>query len=343
MKSFVIGALMIMTTVACEQLVMEPEPSSDKLAVFDEYMNVVATKFGMLEIKQVDAEALADSLRPFVSNSMSDSAFLSVLKVVVDRLQEGHTAVVKDDTTSVGYAYYMSAKPGFNLVTLYNHYSSAELNPDYRQIGSETYSEIVYHRLLQDTSIGYIRIPTFSMTVSNQEIESMLRDLAPTKGLIIDVRSNLGGFIDVAYRLASYFTSSTIVVGTNVMKTGPGSTDQVPNTISLSPTTSATRYTKPIYVLTDNITFSSASLFSNAMSAIPGVTTLGAKNGGGCGSVATGVLGNGWRWTMPTSHFIDHNGVSTHDGQVPEIDLPYNASDLEHDTYIDEAIRRLSP
>lgn len=343
MKFFLIGVLMIMATVACEQLVMEPEPSSDKLAVFDEYMNVVATKFGMLEIKQVNAKALADSLRPFVSNSMTDSAFLSVLQVVVDRLQEGHTSVVKDDTTSVGYAYYLNSKPGLNIVTLYTYYSSRELNPDYREIGSESYTQIVYHRLLQDTSIGYIRIPSFSITVSSQEIESMLRDLAPTKGLIIDVRSNLGGFIDVAYKLASYFASSTKVVGTNVLKTGPGSTDQVPSTISLSPSSSTVRYTKPVYVLTDNITFSSASLFSNAMSALPTVTTLGAKNGGGCGSVATGVLGNGWRWTMPTSHFIDHNGVSTHDGQVPEIELPYNVADREHDTYIDEAIRRLSP
>ena len=343
MTRLVLATFMALLVVGCEQAIMSPVPSSDNTAVFNEYMDVVATKYGMLAEKGVDARLLADSLRPFVTNDMSDSAFLSILQVVVDRLQEGHTSVVRDDSTGVYYTWYLTAQPGVNIGTVLTHYSSSDLNPDYTEIGVTGFFSISYHRLLQDTTIGYIRIPSFSIDVTNEEIESMLRDLSSTRGLIIDVRSNLGGFIDVAYRLASYFTATATVVGVDHMKTGPGAGEFVASTITLSPSSSTVRYTKPIYVLTDRITFSSGSLFSNAMSVQSHATTLGLKNGGGCGAITTGILGNGWRWTMPTSHFVDYKGISTHDGQIPEVEMPYNASDTEHDTYIDEALRRLSP
>ena len=67
-------------------------------------------------------------------------------------------------------------------------------------------------------------------------------------------------------------------------------------------------YTKPVMVLTNGLCYSATTTFIYQSNPLPHVKYIGSRTGGGSGSVAGGFLSNGWKYSLSTSEFIDHEG-----------------------------------
>jgi len=335
--------LFSISIISCENIFMEPKPGTDNLSIFNEYAELCITKFGLEEAKGIDLEALADSIRPFVTPNLSEQELFDLMSIFVDRMKEGHTSLSSIDYKYNKTYYWFNDYP---LAMDYNippkSYYGDVANPEVQIINPEdSYFDILYGFLPQDNEIGYISIITFDMTVSDSQLETMMAYLKDAKGLIIDVRNNFGGYMDLVGRLSSYFFDSELVIGTNYIKNGPGKDDFAESIMKISPSGSPYTYTKPVIVLQDRVAYSSASLFCIVMNAVDNATTMGQKFGGGTGEIMDGFLANGWQWTLSTSNFVDLNGMPTDLGIDPDIYQIINPSDTIIDAVIERAIVEL--
>ena len=135
-------------------------------------------------------------------------------------------------------------------------------------------------------NVGYLRlggapgIPGFwAMPDSKAAIDSAMGLLAHTDALIIDIRHNGGGDPDSLDYLMGYFFEKPTELTSIVMVQG-GKT-QILKQFSAGKV-AATRYLgKPLYVLTDDRTFSCAEQFAYDMKTLHRATLVGHTTGGG--------------------------------------------------------------
>ncbi len=345
MKSiFKISLLLIsFSFVSCEKLIQHPEPGTDNLSLFNEYSQLCIEKFGLEDVKGIDLAELADSIRPHVTSDLSEEELFDLMGLFVDRMQEGHTSLKSIDFDfNKSYYWFIGYPLGMNLGIVRANYYGVEANPDVQIIAPpEALYEILYGYLPQDKEIGYIHVLSFDLAISDAELETMMSYLKDAKGIIIDVRSNIGGYMELVARLASYFTESEVVMGTNYIKNGPGKEEFAASKMIIKPADSPYINTGPVVVLQDRVTFSSGSLFCVAMNAMENTTTMGIRFGGGTGEIMDGILANGWHWTLSTSNLVDTEGRPTDPGIEPDIPMLLNPEDTNTDAIIERAILEL--
>lgn len=343
MKSIIYALLFLLGFPSCEKIVMNPVPETDNLSLFNEYAKICIEKFGLQEVKEIDLVALADSIRPYITPNLSKEELFNYMGLFVARMQEGHTNLQSlDSKFNANYWYFTGYPLGLNYSIIEKYYYGEEANPEVQVIApDDSFFDLKYGFLTQNKDIGYIRITTFLMTVSDDELRNMMNYLKDAKGIIIDVRSNLGGYIEFAARLAAYFASEEVVFGTNYIKNGPGPNDFYPSLMRLSPPSGAEIFNKPVAVLHDRVTFSSGSLFALMMSALPNTTTIGIIYGGGTGEISDGFLSNGWKYQISTSNLVDLKGRPTDPGIEADIPMVINPEDSIKDAIIERAILEL--
>jgi len=336
-----LAALLLLNS--CEKIAMNPKPGENNVQIFDEYAKISIDKFGLQEVKGIDLASLADSIRPYITNELTEAELFDYMGILTARMQEGHTKLEDlEGEYYAGYYYYLGYQQAFDFFITENHYYGENANPNVQLISpAGSFFKIQYGFLPQDSEIGYIRINNFELDISDTQLDQMMSYLKDAKGLIIDVRGNLGGFINLASRLASYFTDKEVLYAKNYIKNGPGPNDFAVSEMKLIPANSQFRYMNDVIVLHDRITFSSGSLFSIMMYSLDHVTTIGQTFGGGTGEIIDGFLSNGWRYTMSTSNLLDSEGRPTDNGIEADIPMIINPADSTTDAIIERAILEL--
>ncbi len=210
------------------------------------------------------------------------------------------------------------------------------LGKDYRKAGGLLY------KILPQDSIGYIYYSSFSNSISEAYINNVLQHMKKCKGLIIDVRDNGGGMVTNVDLLASHFNDSKRLVGYYQRKTGPAH-DALsnPQEIYLSAGSGVTFTDKPIAVLTNRNVFSAANQFVEVMKALPNVTIIGDKTGGGTGMPTSDELPCGWMIRYSSAIYLDKDMNCTEWGIEPDIEvsLDMQKACLENIDTIIEAAR----
>lgn len=172
---------------------------------------------------------------------------------------------------------------------------------------AKLYVPAVKSKVIDNSSIGYLRLSTFSSTVSNQT-EDALKELHNKQitGLIIDLRLNAGGYLDSAEKVSNLFLDKGKVIYSLETKN---------NKKVVKDNTSANT-TYPIVVLIDENTASAAEILAAAMKESYGATLVGVKSYGKGkvqqvislidGSMAKYTTG---KWFTPNGENIDKVGL----------------------------------
>ena len=333
----------ILFFASCEKIAMHPKPGKNNLDIFNEYSKICIEKFGLSQVKGINLTTLADSIRPFITSDLSQEELFNNMGIITTRMKEGHTNLEAiEEEYFANYWYFLGYPPANNAIITSTYYYGEAANPNVQKIApSDSYFEVLYGFLPQDNEIGYIRITSFEMTISDAELEKMMVYLKDAKGIIIDIRGNFGGYINLGARLASYFTTKEIVFATNYIKNGPGTADFAGSKMKLTPSGSAYTYSKPVALLHDRVTFSTGSLFTIMLYSLDNTTTIGQIFGGGTGEIIDGFLSNGWRYNLSTSNFIDNQGRPTDNGIDADIPMIINPADTATDAIIERAILEL--
>ncbi len=258
---------------------------------------------------------------------MSRAQLFEVLCEMLSELRDGHVNL------------YSSADVGRNWSWKDNYPDNlnTEVRDEYLGTDYKIASGLKY-RILED-NIGYILYESFQYGLGEGNLDEVLYYLRLCNGLIIDVRSNSGGYLTYAERFSSRFTNEKILVGYDSHKTGPGHNDfSQPKPDYLKPS-EGIRWQKKAVVLTNRACFSSTNTFVRNMKECPLVTILGDKTGGGGGMPFTSEIPIGWfvRFSACPSYDARMNQIEF--GIEPDIFCSLDAKDVEkgYDTLIETA------
>ena len=186
-----------------------------------------------------------------------------------------------------------------------------------------------------DKRIGYIKVTNFASNTFNQ-FQTVLNELEENdiESLIIDIRDNLGGQLEVATQIASLFLTKDKVVyqlNTNgiiqpIYSTGPGS------------------FQKPITVLINGATASASEVLAIALQESADATVIGTTSYGKGTIQESYKLSTGatikftvQEWLSPNGNTVNEVGVKP-DIEVSETENSGETDTLETDTVLQTAI-----
>ena len=313
-------------------------PKDDPYANFDALADIIDTRYCFFAEKDIDWDKVCAENRKKVTPDMNQGDLFFLLADMLDTLRDGHVNLVSSFNTSYYKKWWSDYPQDFNERTLQQYYL---------KFGGMQTSGIQYVIFMPD-SIGYMRYPSFTATVSETGLDYVLSVLSKTRGLIIDVRDNGGGDLTNISTLVSRFIDSKRIGGYISHKTGPGHDDfSEPYAVEYEPCSpKRVSYTKPIAVLTNRSSFSSANDFVAVMKELPQVKIVGARTGGGGGLPFSSELPNGWGIRFSASPMTDARGVSIEDGISPSPGCEVHCSDEElaagRDAILNFAIRMLA-
>ena len=341
---YIILVSLLFTTISCEQAFMEEHPETDNKTIFNEYVKLVKEKYAMLAFKNVDINALETSIGATINGNTSEAELFDKLGVITQALRDGHSDLSYGENFK-GYDFIDGYPAGINIGILIANYIGKIVNPNINIIYKEDSTEeftVIYGFLPQDNDIAYIWIPSWDVTITDEQIETVFNSIKDAKGLIFDMRQNTGGDPSLATKFASYLMEgSAVYTGFERFKTGPGTSDFSDSQVYLQEADSNVKFLKPTAVLTDRYCYSASTTFAYSTNPLPNVTFIGQRTGGGSGSVADGFLANGWKWSLSTSEFIDHLGNHLDDGFDPDIPVALDLNDTTKDEVIERAILEL--
>ncbi|MBS9775354.1 S41 family peptidase [Candidatus Gracilibacteria bacterium] len=179
----------------------------------------------------------------------------------------------------------------------------------------------VEHKKL-DNNIGYIKINTFGEHTANDVVKSLV-ELKDTKGLIIDLRNNGGGYLESAGAILSNFIETGKVVVTTKVKGGVID-DQVKSA------NTGNKYTGKIVVLINENSASASEITAGALKEYDKAILVGKKSYGK-GSVqiphyfkdGSMVKFTVAKWFTPKDKNIDKEGIH------PDIEVDFTEEDFE--------------
>ena len=324
------AALLLWLPLACKKNALISEPSSSPTAVFNETWKVMDQRYSFFTLKQVDWQQQYQQYQSQVSDQMSDAELFTALSNMLQTVKDGHVSLVAGSDTSVYEGFYLPYPRNFNYFNIVDTY----LTENVIKIGP-----LSYH--IHD-SICYMYYGSFFNDITDNDLAQFLDSLAPTRGLIIDVRNNFGGNESNVSMLASRFIQSDATLYYSQSKNGTGHDDiSDPRAHNVRP--GPTAYMKPIVVLTNRVCYSATNDFVAFMQSLPNVTTMGDQTGGGGGIPYSYVLANGWILRYSGSVTLSPDRLNIENGVQPDHAVQNSVLNelLGYDDIIDSAFHLL--
>lgn len=317
---------------ACETAFLKDADNSS-LGIFDQVWTFANERYSFFDYKKIDWNAVKTKYRAKVTNEMKEEALFNVCADMLNELRDGHVNLATDFNRSRNWTWYLDYPQNFNAGLLErNYWQNKEL-----QVGSVQFFDF--------GDVGYIYYGDFSGDVSHENMNFILDKCKDKKGMIIDVRDNNGGSVSNVGTIASHFTNTEILAGTERFKTGTGKNDfGKAEKVKITPTGEKnTKFTQNIVLLTNRSCYSATNRFVFVMREFPNVTVMGDHTGGGGGFPTMQLLSNGWRVRVSTSQLIDNNNINVEDGIDPDIKVEMKQSDENagKDTILEEALKLL--
>ena len=260
----------------------------------------------------LDWNEVYNKYRVRVNDNMTTVQLFEVLCDMLGELRDGHVNLF----SSMDYGRYWKWQEDYP----YNYSDSLirqYLGTDYKIASGLRY------RVLDD-NIGYIHCASFETPIGEGNLDEALSYLLLCRGLIIDIRSNGGGNLTTAERLAGRFVHEKTLVGYMQHKTGTGHNDfSELKEMYLEPSSNV-RWNKKVCVLTNRSVYSAANSFAVWMHELPNVTLVGDNTGGGSGMPMNNSLPNGWSVRFSACPMYDSKKQQTEFGIAPDVKVSLN-------------------
>ncbi|MDE5930675.1 MAG: S41 family peptidase [Muribaculaceae bacterium] len=324
------GACIMAAAESCHEI---EEFDNGMQGNFDALWTTVDRHYCFFDQKRVDWDSVYLAYKPLISDTMDVFAYFDVCARMLDELRDGHVNLSSSFRTSYYRKWWSDYPQNFDERLIQQNY----FNFEYNQVGGMTYG------LLADSTIGYIRYPSFSYGIGEGTLDLIFYQMKDCLGIVFDIRDNSGGNLTNVETLVSRFIDSRIKAGAISHKNGPGHNDfSEPYDFYYEPAAGHARWLRPVAVITNRSTFSAANNFAGIMKTLPMVTIVGATTGGGSGMPFSSEIPCGWGVRMSGSRLYDPNGVETENGVTPtsgyEVDLDPKAASRGVDTMLEAAI-----
>lgn len=321
---------LLLALTACHD---QPEWNDDPWGNFDALWTIMDEHYSFFEEKNVDWNEVGQRYRAKLTKDMTSQELFELCGDMLKELRDGHTNLIAAHDVS-RYWIWEQYPVNYDERLIDEHY----LNFNYRQASGIKYA-------ILDNNYGYMRYESFTDAIGDGNLDHVFSYLSTCDGLIIDVRSNGGGYLTNVETLVGRFIDQRTFVGSIQHKTGPGHRDfSDPFDYYFEPTKNHIHYQRPVVVLANRGSFSAANNFVSIMSALPQVTIVGDTTGGGSGLPFTSELPNGWRIRFSSCPITDVNGQPTEFGVAPDVKVDMTDADAAQgrDTILETAFEVLT-
>jgi carboxyl-terminal processing protease len=228
------------------------------------------------EIVQVDGLAVEEKLarvRPYVPGRSSERAFRREACRYLLAGEKGTTVAVRLRASDGRTTNTFALKRSFGL----GHRAALVCPPDLTR-------QRFVHFSRHPSGLGYIRIESFNGRGEvDAEFDRALEALRNTRGLILDIRDNEGGFGHP--RIVGRLLQQSALVAVSYRKNGPGHNDLQRREERLEPS-GPWQYTGQVALLVNDVTGSAADLFACWLRSAGRVVTIGSTTHGNLSGVA---------------------------------------------------------
>ena len=280
---------------------------------------IIDEHYCFLDYKQqeygLDWDAVHQKYKERVKGSLTRKQQFEVLCDMLGELRDGHVNLSAAHDIGRYWSWFEDYPTNFSD-TLIRRY----MGTDY-QIASG-----ISYKILDD-DIGYIRYESFSDPIGEGNLNEALSHMILCRGLIIDIRSNGGGMLTNAEKLAARCCQEKTLVGYYQHKTGPGHQDFSDKEARYLEPSANVRWNKPAVVLTNRRVYSAANEFAVYMKTLPNVRLVGDHTGGGAGMPFSSSLPCGWSVRFSAVPMYDAQGESAEFGIEPD----YNVQQTDED------------
>lgn len=322
-------SLMAVALMSCHD---EPEWNNDAYGNFDALWTIMDEHYAFFDYKQVDWDEVRTRYRARLSPGITSQELFELCGDMLKELRDGHTNLIASHDVS-RYWIWEQYPVNYDERVIDEHY----LNFNYRR------SSGIKYAILSD-NVGYMYYESFVNKIGEGNLDLIFNYLSTADGLIIDVRSNGGGYLTNVETLVGCFIEKRSLVGSIQHKTGPGHNDMSePYDYYFEPTKNHIHYLKPVVILANRGSFSATNNFVSIMKQLPQVTIVGDTTGGGSGLPFTSELPNGWNVRFSSCPIRDAQGNITEFGVAPDVKIDQTDEDTArgHDTLLDTAINVL--
>ena len=319
--------------------------------VFNAFTDVMSTYYPFFGVRNVNWNERIESARDLVTDEMSDAELFEVMAATLKNLNDGHVSFSatidgkrrRAEVTSTPIEKLLATafedQPKKGAHTSQRNFQNAFRFDIKEQIdeamigpsGDEWAGKLKWGRL--NSKVGYLFIDGMygagagsideQVADLHNSLNKILKALADTDSLIIDVTLNPGGTDYISTEIAAHFADKKRVG----FSKWPATVEAYRNDRSVTPysetSDDAVMYTKPVYLMTTDYTASAAEIFTMCMRSYPHVTTVGTPTSGALSDILDKSLPNGWDLAISNEVYVDHEGVC-HEGKgvPPEIKLP---------------------
>ena len=331
----IVLSLLALGISSCRKTFFEPEPSAQPEAIFEDFRTSFQENYGPFSERGIDWQAQYDHFRPMVNANSTDDELHAIITQMIAPLNDGHVNITAPGRPVFNSNRYFNERIDdalFNLQVIKQHYLTA----GFERAEEDDY---VYGRM--PNGIAYIY---FRFVGSNWNAMQEVLDKYPdAKGLVVDLRHNLGGDFTYAFSNMGRLTDRQRPVFRSQTKNGPAADAFTPwHQWHLQP--DGAFWNKKIIVLTDRYTISAGERATMAFRTLPNATLVGDTTNGAHSTMIGRELANGWKYTIATQKVLMPDGKSYEGiGIAPDILVRNDLKDLQNgkDAVLEKAIELL--
>ena len=320
------------------QFVPAPAANMSPVTNFESLWSEFNDRYSFFELKKINWDSLHLAYQAMVGPNTTGAELYSIMSSMLENLRDGHVNLI----TPFGRYNYLAGHSTFHVNFLgtvaVDRYTNSSLV-------SYAGGAILFGRIGSD--IGYVYVgPALigDQTTWANAIDAIVDSCSNTKGMVVDIRGNVGGNDLLASTIASRFADGQHIFSYVSWKNGPvrgAFTAPQPTTIQKQ---GPAQFKGPVALLTNRQVFSSAEEFVLMMRVFPSVTVIGDRTGGGSGNPIELLLPNSWQYTV--SRWIQYTpAMETFEeiGLSPAISAEISAQDslAGRDAVLEQAISYL--
>jgi len=267
--------------------------------------------------RNIDWNGVLAKYETRAANAKTVFALFDVMEEMLDTLNDGHVNLYTPFAVSSCSGWYDDYPTDF--------YSDIVFSDNY--LSSYKHINYIYYGLIG--RVGYIYLSSFSASISKSTIQYIDYYFRYCTGIVIDVRSNGGGSLDVSSALAASFFTERTLTGYIRHKEGPAHDDfSEPEPVYTDLADRLIDWSqKKVVVICNRRSYSATNDFVNAVRYAPNVTVIGGVTGGGGGMPLSQELPNGWMVRFSAVPMYDASMKSIEFGIEPDIEVHISAED----------------
>ncbi|MBN2350016.1 MAG: hypothetical protein JXJ22_14345 [Bacteroidales bacterium] len=314
MKRFFALFILTIFVIACENLFIEENIQNTNVEDFEYAWSTIDEIYPLFEFKKINWDSIYNIYKTETEESQGDEIY-TVLFHMLKELKDGHAIIYTRGgwpVTTYKSTRSEKDKNSYNPLVVRNYFD--------KELKVACGNNLEYEYLTPE--IGYIYISTFGEGSWKSGFDDVLNYFSDSKGLIIDVRNNPGGYNSTYHYILARFIKNQIV-DTMFYK-------EEKQVYTINPYYS-NLYLKPIVVLINGTSSSAAEKFPSLMKFESNVTLIGDTTAGLGGGTYQFDLPSGKKIKIISLYYKNFNNKMIEwNGVAPDIRVEQTEMDIKN-------------